>query len=295
MSLRRRLHHRNTGREWDGPPLNVDIPQENNESQAVPFEESLSPASIVLFFLFGFIILFIIFNLHLMTKRRLRQEERDQETRENEDAENRLQSKQRRRNRFNRIIRSNHLSETLTASHFRSCSLVEDNDSTMIQSSVNDLSNGSFCVKESKSSESSETTASATTSPSVDLSSTGEATGIPTADEHHNSHSVPTATEPETCPSSPMQNNNNNAHVVIVSTSTPQGPELTFPNLCAICLDPYQEESTIVWSNNPSCLHAFHKDCILDYLVLNKEEDPPCPCCRRTFLTKAVWRRKGGE
>jgi hypothetical protein len=59
------------------------------------------------------------------------------------------------------------------------------------------------------------------------------------------------------------------------------------PNVCAICLDTYKPNETVVWSSNIDCSHAFHQDCILDYLVkLVKVKDTavPCPCCRQDFM-----------
>lgn len=67
----------------------------------------------------------------------------------------------------------------------------------------------------------------------------------------------------------------------------PQGdgkPPLAVATTCAICLEQYQEGETVVWSGNPLCRHAFHQNCILDYLVYENQEAAPCPCCRQIFL-----------
>jgi hypothetical protein len=59
----------------------------------------------------------------------------------------------------------------------------------------------------------------------------------------------------------------------------------TVPNACAICLESYKPDETVVWSSNNDCSHAFHQDCILDYLVkLEVEDTVPCPCCRQDFM-----------
>ena len=55
------------------------------------------------------------------------------------------------------------------------------------------------------------------------------------------------------------------------------------PNSCAICLDTYVSGDTIVTSCNPLCPHAFHQECIVEWLV-KMQEGTPCPCCRRTFV-----------
>lgn len=49
---------------------------------------------------------------------------------------------------------------------------------------------------------------------------------------------------------------------------------------CTICLEPYETHDTVCWSQNPSCHHAFHKDCAMDWLMQNTE----CPVCRRPYI-----------
>jgi hypothetical protein len=58
------------------------------------------------------------------------------------------------------------------------------------------------------------------------------------------------------------------------------------PNACAICLEAYKPDETVVWSSNIDCSHAFHQDCILDYAVnkLKVKDTVPCPCCRQDFM-----------
>jgi len=51
---------------------------------------------------------------------------------------------------------------------------------------------------------------------------------------------------------------------------------------CDICLMDYQVGEEVCWSPNEECLHAFHKDCMMDWLLRN----PLCPVCRRDYLAK---------
>ena len=59
--------------------------------------------------------------------------------------------------------------------------------------------------------------------------------------------------------------------------------ERQVPNLCAICLELYQQGDTVVWSNN--CTHAFHQHCLVTSLSLRENcSHLPCPSCRQDFL-----------
>lgn len=50
---------------------------------------------------------------------------------------------------------------------------------------------------------------------------------------------------------------------------------------CAICLVEYEAGDEISWSHNKSCNHAFHRECIIDWLISHDE----CPCCRHNYLS----------
>lgn len=54
------------------------------------------------------------------------------------------------------------------------------------------------------------------------------------------------------------------------------------PNCCAICLTSYDVDDVVVWSSNEACAHAFHRDCVVGWLV-KMQPETPCPCCRQEF------------
>jgi hypothetical protein len=62
----------------------------------------------------------------------------------------------------------------------------------------------------------------------------------------------------------------------ISNTSTSDDGDL----ICAICLEPYELNETICWSHNPSCRHAFHRSCAVEWLMDKTE----CPICRRPYI-----------
>eukprot|EP01083_Nonionella_stella_P005746 16578_1 len=52
------------------------------------------------------------------------------------------------------------------------------------------------------------------------------------------------------------------------------------PKKCSICLERYAPNDEICWSNNPNCYHAFHLECLADWLMRSDE----CPLCREDYL-----------
>lgn len=73
----------------------------------------------------------------------------------------------------------------------------------------------------------------------------------------------------------------------------PNGEEAgRVPNQCAICLGNYCVQDPVVWSSNPDCSHAFHEDCLVDWLVHSKQDGTPCPCCRQSFTDLVSFRKE---
>ena len=53
-------------------------------------------------------------------------------------------------------------------------------------------------------------------------------------------------------------------------------------DMCAICICPYYEGDIRIFSKR--CPHAFHKDCLFEWLVKGHDE---CPCCRSEMISKS--------
>jgi len=66
--------------------------------------------------------------------------------------------------------------------------------------------------------------------------------------------------------------------------SPPAPADVEISDQCAICLCEYGAEDVIVTSQNPDCNHAFHEECIVEWLV-KMQDGAPCPCCRREFVS----------
>merc|ERR1712194_102654 len=59
---------------------------------------------------------------------------------------------------------------------------------------------------------------------------------------------------------------------------------------CVICFEDFLTDDVIVWSNDASCNHIYHKECMVSYLAQNAQRkiasplditDNACPTCRR--------------
>jgi hypothetical protein len=80
--------------------------------------------------------------------------------------------------------------------------------------------------------------------------------------------------------------------VLLITRSTEQSA--TVPNCCIICLESYKPGDTVVWASNEECQHAFHRKCVVKYLVKiqKKVGATPCPCCRQRFTDLEVEEKK---
>lgn len=54
--------------------------------------------------------------------------------------------------------------------------------------------------------------------------------------------------------------------------------------VCNVCLDEFRIGEEVSQSVNSECLHLFHTECIVDWLV--ERSDRPCPVCRRDFFNE---------
>ena len=50
--------------------------------------------------------------------------------------------------------------------------------------------------------------------------------------------------------------------------------------MCDICLLDYNVGDVVAWSRNPKCTHAYHIECIVDWLLRR----PSCPSCRQDYV-----------
>jgi len=53
-------------------------------------------------------------------------------------------------------------------------------------------------------------------------------------------------------------------------------------DVCPICLDNFEVGDTVMFSRNNSCAHVFHEECLLQWLLEQRENE--CPTCRACFI-----------
>jgi hypothetical protein len=54
---------------------------------------------------------------------------------------------------------------------------------------------------------------------------------------------------------------------------------------CAICLSQFKPQQLVCESDNPSCRHIFHKDCMVDWLMKRHDN---CPICREVYVLQTT-------
>ena len=60
---------------------------------------------------------------------------------------------------------------------------------------------------------------------------------------------------------------------------------------CDICLLEYDEGDVVAWSTNKKCRHAFHIDCLVDWIA----RKPTCPSCRQDYRISAAPHKRGAS
>lgn len=85
--------------------------------------------------------------------------------------------------------------------------------------------------------------------------------------------------------SSSLLMDNEAGYLVLRPGDAPNAPKggPMVPNCCAVCLGDYEVDDTVVWSCHKKCRHAFHQECIMEWLVKIPDGGTPCPCCRQEF------------
>uniref|UniRef100_A0A7R9ZSJ7 RING-type domain-containing protein n=1 Tax=Craspedostauros australis TaxID=1486917 RepID=A0A7R9ZSJ7_9STRA len=110
--------------------------------------------------------------------------------------------------------------------------------------------------------------------------------------------------KPLSYPPSDGHPSNSNAET---RTGTLHTPQTKTPSIvsheCVICMESFEIGDDLIFSKNGQCSHAFHEDCIVDYMIVsqgrrvregsqqNTHDDSlaqlqsiPCPCCRCRFV-----------
>lgn len=92
----------------------------------------------------------------------------------------------------------------------------------------------------------------------------------------------------QSAPKNDHENNNSNGDISDSNSSDLHQHERG--TACDICLLRYRSGHVVAWSRNPACSHAFHIDCITDWLQHCRNNS--CPNCRRDYLYLTATKRK---
>ena len=83
------------------------------------------------------------------------------------------------------------------------------------------------------------------------------------------------------CDGNEMASNNFDADYTLILPQYSNKNSFQVSGKCSICLEDYEEGDTVIWSTNQSCLHVYHKNCILTWLC--KAKEGLCPICKQNF------------
>jgi hypothetical protein len=88
------------------------------------------------------------------------------------------------------------------------------------------------------------------------------------------------ATDIETGENMPEDDTEREFAWLVLPNDTPNGSRRVAA-ACAVCLSPYDVGDTVTWSPQRKCQHAYHSQCIEEWLA--RKEHSACPCCRQEF------------
>jgi hypothetical protein len=72
------------------------------------------------------------------------------------------------------------------------------------------------------------------------------------------------------------------------ASEAPLAETRNVPGTCAICLNQYAIDDVVIWSPNRDCVHCFHEDCIMSWLMRKSSKHRQCPCCRQSFVSSTA-------
>ena len=120
---------------------------------------------------------------------------------------------------------------------------------------------------------------STTREASLKTSNRTDVSWVPSASSSSISEQVATSSAVTSPPTLVRRKSNIIARTISMSLRSLNASSAPYTS-CDICLMDYQVGEEVCWSPNEACIHAFHKDCMLDWLLRN----PLCPVCRRDYL-----------